>query len=137
MERYVVAKTSEVPPGAKKLVEVKGRSVVLINANGEYFALLNRCPHQGGSLFHGDLIGVVESPEPGKYCYSRRGEMLRCAWHGWEFDVRNGQSWCDPRRTRVRTYPTSVEEGGELEKGPYVAESFPVTVEDEYVLIEA
>jgi len=135
MERHVIAKTSEIPPGTRKLVEVKGRQIVLINTDGEYFALLNRCPHQGGSLFHGDLIGLTESTEPGCYKYSRRGEMLRCAWHGWEFDIRTGQSWCD-RRTRVRTYRTAVEDGAALEKGPYVAERFNVTVEDEYVLIE-
>jgi nitrite reductase/ring-hydroxylating ferredoxin subunit len=135
MKRYVVAKTSEVPPGRRKLVNAGGREIVLLNTAGEYFALMNRCPHQGGSLFHGDLLGLVESSEPGEYSYSRRGEMLRCAWHGWEFDVRTGQSYCD-RRTRVRTYATAVEGGAELEKGPYVAESFPVTVEDEYILIE-
>jgi nitrite reductase/ring-hydroxylating ferredoxin subunit len=135
MQRYVVAKTSEMPSGSRKLVEVEGRRIVLINAGGEYFALLDRCPHQGGSLFHGNLIGLVESLEPGRYCYSRRGEMLRCAWHGWEFDIRTGQSWCSPR-TRVRTYSTAVEDGASIEKGRYVAETFPVVVSDEYVLIE-
>jgi nitrite reductase/ring-hydroxylating ferredoxin subunit len=135
MQRYVVAKTSEMPSGSRRLVEVEGRRIVLINAGGEYFALLDRCPHQGGSLFHGNLIGLVESHEPGRYCYSRRGEMLRCAWHGWEFDIRTGQSWCNPR-TRVRTYSTAVEDGASIEKGPYVAETFPVVVSDEYVLIE-
>lgn len=135
MQRYVVAKTSEVPPGTRKLVHVAGREIVLLNTGGEYFALMNRCPHQGGSLYKGDLIGLVESDGPGHFEYSRRGEMLRCAWHGWEFDVRTGQSYCD-RRTRVRTYATAVEGGAELEKGPYVAETFQVTVADEYVLIE-
>ena len=135
MQRYVVARTSEVPAGKRKLVHVAGRDIVLINAGGEYFALMNRCPHQGGSLLHGDLIGLVEFSGPGHFAYSRRGEMLRCAWHGWEFDIRTGQSYCD-RRTRVRTYTTAVEGGEELEKGPYVAETFPVIVTDEYVLIE-
>ena len=135
MQRYVVAKTSDLPPGSRKLVEIGGRRIALFNTGGEYFAVLDRCPHQGGSLFHGSLIGLVQSPEPGRYCYSRKGEMLRCAWHGWEFDIRNGQSWCNPR-TRVRTYSTAVEDGATIEKGPYVAETFQVTVADEYVLIE-
>ena len=68
--------------------------------------------------------------------------MLRCPWHGWEFDVKTGQSWFDPAHIRVRTYQVSVEtvapstEEGGLEKGPYVAESYPVTVEQSYVLVE-
>lgn len=135
VKRYVVATASEIPPGGRKLVEVEGRRIVLINSGGAYFALLDRCPHQGGSLYHGSLVGLVEATEPGKICYSRPGEMLRCAWHGWEFDIRTGQSWCNPR-TRVRTYATAVEDGATLEKGPYVAETFKVSVTDQYVIIE-
>ena len=136
MQRYVVARTSEVPAGKRKLVHVAGRDIVLINAGGEYFALMNRCPHQGGSLLHGDLIGLVESSGPGHFAYSRRGEMLRCAWHGWEFDIRTGQSYCDPRRFRVKAYPVNVEPGTNLVKGPYVAETIAVSVESDYVVVD-
>ncbi|WFU42415.1 Rieske 2Fe-2S domain-containing protein [Bradyrhizobium sp. CB82] len=66
----------------------------------------------------------------------RRREPLRCPWHGWEFDMRNGQSWFDPTRVKVRSYPVAVERGGELQKGPYVAETFPVHIEDSYVIVE-
>ena len=66
----------------------------------------------------------------------RVGELLRCPWHGWEFDMRNGQSWFDPKRVKVRSYPVAVESGEDLQKGPYVAETFPVHVEDSYVIIE-
>ena len=79
---------------------------------------------------------TCESDEPGVFKRSRVGEMLRCAWHGWEFDMRTGQSYFDPQHTRVRTYPVKVEAGETLAKGPYVAETFPVSVEENYVLIE-
>jgi 3-phenylpropionate/trans-cinnamate dioxygenase ferredoxin subunit len=62
--------------------------------------------------------------------------LLRCAWHGWEFDMRTGQSWFDPARVKVRTYPVVTEDGEPLAKGPYVAETFPVHIEDSYVIIE-
>jgi 3-phenylpropionate/trans-cinnamate dioxygenase ferredoxin subunit len=55
---------------------------------------------RAGSLARGKLTGLVLSQEPGTYQYSRAGEMLRCPWHGWEFDVRTGRSWCDPDRLR-------------------------------------
>jgi nitrite reductase/ring-hydroxylating ferredoxin subunit len=79
----------------------------------------------------------VESDGPGRYCYSRPGEIIRCPWHGWEFDIRTGQSWCDPSRVRARRYAVSVERGGRLVAGPYVAETVPVTVENDYVVIDA
>ena len=42
----------------------------------------------------------------------------------------------DPDRVRTRTYPVEVASGGELVPGPYVAEKIPVTVDDDYVVIE-
>ena len=47
----------------------------------------------------------------------RRGEFLRCPWHGWEFDLATGQSWCDPRRTKVRNFEVKLEVGSELVMG--------------------
>src|SRR5260221_79902 len=74
--------------------------------------------------------------EPDDYQRSRVGEWLRCAWHGWEFDMRNGQSYFDPARVKVRTYPVVIEDGETLAKGTYVAETFPVHIEDSYVIVE-
>ena len=50
--------------------------------------------------------------------------------------MRNGQSYFDPAWVKIRSYPVAVESGEELQKGPYVAETFPVHVEDSYVIIE-
>ena len=103
MSKHVVARVADLPPGARKLVTVKGRPIAVFNIGGDYFGLLNRCPHQGGSLVHGVLTGLLESAEPGRYCYSREGEILRCPWHGWEFDITTGQSVVNPHRLRVRS----------------------------------
>ena len=62
--------------------------------------------------------------------------MIRCPWHSWEFDIRTGQSWCDPQRIRARRYDVKVARGSELVEGPYVAESFKVAVENDYLVIE-
>jgi len=136
MAKHVVAAVAEIPPGERKLVEAGGKEIVVFNLNGEFFALSNRCPHQGGSLCAGTLSGHVESPEPGVYHYDRRGEMIRCPWHYWEFDIRTGKSYCDPDRTRTRAYDVSVATGRALVEGPYVAETFAVSVEEEYVIVE-
>jgi len=110
-------------------VTLEGRSIGVFNVGGEFFALRNVCPHQGGPLCQGVLSGFVVPGAPGEYRYLRRGEILRCPWHGWEFDIRTGQSYFDPARTRVRTYPV------ELVPGPYVAETYPVTVEGDLVVV--
>jgi 3-phenylpropionate/trans-cinnamate dioxygenase ferredoxin subunit len=138
----------EIPPDKRKIVEIAGRSIGVFNVDGEFFALRNRCPHQGGPLCIGPLGGFVSSSGPGDYSVSRRGEILRCPWHGWEFDIRTGQSWFDPRRVRVRSYdvslevPDAPESGGcsvhesEPQPGPYLAETYPVTVERALVVVD-
>jgi nitrite reductase/ring-hydroxylating ferredoxin subunit len=133
--KYVVAPASEIAPGDRKLFEVKGRKIVVFNLAGEFFAVSDRCPHQGGPLSKGIVTGLVQSDEPGSYCYSRGGEVIRCPWHSWEYDIRTGKSWCDPRRVQVRNFKVEVEPGARLVESPYVAETFAVGVEDEYLVI--
>jgi len=134
--RHVVATVDEVKPGTSKLVSAGGRSIALFNVGGSFYALADKCPHESGSLCSGRIVGLAQADEPGRYRLERRGEFVKCPWHGWEFDIRTGQSYCDPSKTRVRAYKAEVESGDELVKGPYVAETFPVTVERNYVVVE-
>ncbi len=150
MARYVVGRVDEISDGGRKIVEVGGRSVGVFNIGGEFFALRNQCPHQGGPLCQGPLSGFARAQTPDEVTYIRRGEILRCPWHQWEFDVRTGQSWVDPAKVRVKSYEAKVEPGSTLlsdlnsskrlaeagfEKGPYVAETYEVSVEQQYVVL--
>ena len=137
MARYVVATVDDIAPGQRKLVQVQGPDIGIFNVRGEFFAITNRCPHEGASLCKGRVVGLVESSDPGSYQLSRPGEMIRCPWHGWEFDLRTGKSWCDPQRTKVRAFDLKVEEGAALvEETLLRAETFPVSIERQYVVIE-
>lgn len=135
MSRHVVATVDEIAPGTCKLVTVKGREIGIFNVNREFFALINRCPHQGAPLCQGAIVSRLVAPAPGVYRLERQGEMLRCPWHCWEFDIRTGQSWCDPDSAHARTFAVEIEPGDTLAKGPYVAETVSVSVEQQYVVI--
>lgn len=134
--RHVVARTDEIENGASKLVHVEGRAIAIFNVNGEFLAIANRCPHEGADLCKGSIVPLIESDEPGVVKLSRHGELVRCPWHGWEFDIRTGKSWCDPSRTRVKSYDVAVEKGQSLVEGPYKAEVFKVSVDDSYIVLE-
>jgi nitrite reductase/ring-hydroxylating ferredoxin subunit len=136
MARHVVARADQIAPGSSMLVTLKGREIGVFNVKGEYYAFSNKCPHEGAPLCKGRIVNLVEAEEPGRYRVSRHGELLRCPWHGWEFDLRTGQSWCDPENTWVKSYNVSVEPGETVVKGPYVAETFAVSVEGDYVVVE-
>ena len=89
---------------------------------------MNRCPHEGAALCRGRLVGLMAADRP--------GELLRCPWHGWEFDLRTGQSWCEPDTVRARTCHVTVEPGAALVKGPFAAETVTVSVEQDDVVVE-
>lgn len=136
MSRHVVAEIHELPPGSRKTFTVKGREIVVFNVGGKYSALLNKCPHEGAKLCFGVQTGLFESHDPGTYDYSRPKEFIRCPWHGWEFDVVTGKSYCDPESVWVRQYPVTVVEGERLVEGPFSVETFQVHLEDKYVVVE-
>ncbi len=136
MSRHVVATVGEIAPGTSKKVTVKGRDIALFNVAGKYFAFFDRCPHAGASLCKGKIVHRVEATEPGEYRLAPDFTMLRCPWHGWQFDLATGQAWCDPATLKLRNYPVAVEHGAQLTQGPYVAETFPVAVDQDYVVIE-
>jgi 3-phenylpropionate/trans-cinnamate dioxygenase ferredoxin subunit len=135
--RHVVARAAELPPGTRKRVSIENRDIVVLNIKGELFALSDKCPHRGASLSGGLLTGLVKSDGPRDYKYERAGEILRCPWHQWEFDVRTGRSYCDPRRLRLMQFPVAVEPGASVVEGPYKAETFSVSVEDDYIVLDS
>jgi nitrite reductase/ring-hydroxylating ferredoxin subunit len=145
MRSVVVARAEEIPPGTRKLVEIGGRSIGVFNLGGEYFALRNRCPHQGGPLCAGFQFAPLRSAGPGDYERGGDGEVIRCPWHGWEFEIRTGRSWFDPDRTRVRAYQATVRTLPEADPDlvalnratPGIdAETYPARREGAYVVVE-
>ena len=96
MGRHVVARMSEMPPGQRKIVEAEGRSIGVFNVHGRFYALRNSCPHQAAPLCQGAIKGMAMPGKPGEYAWAREGEILRCPWHGWEFDITTGRSVFNP-----------------------------------------
>jgi nitrite reductase (NADH) small subunit len=136
MAKHVVGTVDEIGPGQRKIVEIGGISVGVFNVNGSYYALRNRCPHQGAPLCLGSVKGTALPSAPGEYVWAREGEILRCPWHGWEFDILTGRSIFNPHRVRVKSYEVTVESSeSESEDEDPAVETFPVTVEADRVVL--
>ncbi|MFT4947132.1 MAG: nitrite reductase/ring-hydroxylating ferredoxin subunit [Natronomonas sp.] len=115
MTRHEVCPAAELGPGERTVVEVDGLFVGVFNVDGEYHALNNVCPHQLAPLCEGKVTGTTCSKTAGEFeSWDRDGEVLRCPWHGWEFDITNGESLFNPH-VQTRTFETDVEttESGE------------------------
>jgi hypothetical protein len=52
-----VASTNEIAPGQARLVNIKGKEIVLFNIEGTFFALANACTHEEGPLAEGEVSG--------------------------------------------------------------------------------
>ncbi len=115
----VVGRVEEIPPGSRKIVvPFRGRAGIgVFNVGGEFFALRNLCPHKQGPLCTGFVSGRMVAaappsgdPDEGGLDWADEGEILRCPWHLWEFEIRTGRCLVDPTM-RVKTYPVLVRDG--------------------------
>ena len=104
----------ELPPGARKVILVGRREIVVVNSGETLFAVFNRCPHQQAPLSAGSLAGaVLPTATVGERRYGMELAVLRCPWHKYEFDLSTGRCLADPDRLRVAIYDVR-EEGDEI-----------------------
>jgi nitrite reductase/ring-hydroxylating ferredoxin subunit len=93
------------------VVEVDGREVGILRWNGDFFAVRNICPHMLAPVCRGIALALITSDEQGAPQVDADHPVIACPWHGWEFDVATGRAVCQGLDYKVRTYPTTVEEG--------------------------
>ena len=94
-----------------RVVDVDGRPVVVVSVGDELFAVSDRCPHMGAPLSAGSVGGTLVASAPQELVYGRDQRVLRCPWHGWEFDLETGRSLLEPRRVGLRTFSVTTEDG--------------------------
>lgn len=103
-----ICSVEELPSGASTIVSVGRHSIGVFNVGGRYFAFLNRCPHAGAPLCRGRITGMAVARGPGfDVVWERDGELLRCPWHAWEFELETGRS-VSSARIRAKTYEVVV-----------------------------
>ena len=104
--------------GAVEELELSGHVVTRVGArevgvvrdpaDGSLHGVRNRCPHHGGPLCLGTVRERVTG-SPGRYELEGR-RVLRCPWHGWEFDLETGVCLDEPS-LRAAVYDVRVEGG--------------------------
>lgn len=110
MARVRVCRIDELAPGGVSIVAVGRFGVGVFNVRGSYHALTNYCPHRGAPLCLGSVTGTTEGTGiPYGSAWIRDGEILRCPWHSWEFDIATGSTLTQPTK-RVRSYPVHVDD---------------------------
>jgi len=93
MSLHKAAKTTDIPPGAVKVVELDDEQIALCNVNGHIYAIANLCTHDGAPLDQGCLDG----------------HAVECPRHGARFDVRTGTVLALPAVLPIPTYPVHLQ----------------------------
>ena len=108
--KTVVARLADFPPDERRIVTVGNRSIGVFRVGDEFYAVRNRCPHQGGPLCLGRVFRRAVSDEPGRVRYTDEAPLIACPWHGWEYDLASGRCAAD-RRYSLRRFEVTVREG--------------------------
>jgi 3-phenylpropionate/trans-cinnamate dioxygenase ferredoxin component len=94
MGKVKVCETSDVPQGKLHKVSIEGKEILLVNLDGNYYAMDDTCTHAGASLSDGKLDGAV----------------VTCDWHGAQFNCKTGTLEKFPAKiNNLKSYNVSVE----------------------------
>jgi len=90
-----VASLEDIPPlGSRVVKSAQGDIAVFRTAEGEVFALMDKCPHKGGHLSQGIVFG----------------KKVACPMHNWHIKLDDGHAVA-PDEGCAATYPVKVEGG--------------------------
>jgi len=115
MTEVVVGQVSAFPETGRLVIEVDGVEVGVFRRNGQFSAYENVCPHMGGPVCQGKIIGRVEEriaddKTSRGFAFSPDRTNIVCPWHGYEFDIATGQHQGNPRM-RLRALKIDVVDG--------------------------
>jgi nitrite reductase (NADH) small subunit len=108
MERYYVGEKADLVRDGKAIKVIKGIEIGLFHVKGTIYAWRNLCPHAAAPVCRGKVTGTRLPSQVYEYEYGCDQQILRCPWHGWEFDLITGTHLADPH-VRLRGYEIVVE----------------------------
>jgi 3-phenylpropionate/trans-cinnamate dioxygenase ferredoxin subunit len=90
-----IAPADQIPAGERLFVELDGKSIVLFNLAGKFFAIGDICSHDNGPVGDGEI----------------EGNEVICPRHGGRFDVQTGKATSLPALVDIPAYPVRLVEG--------------------------
>lgn len=109
--KYDVGTAHDFEDGQCTIVTVANREVGIFKLDGEYFAVLNLCPHRHAPICQGFVDGTYLPSEPGELVFGLEDRVLRCPWHFWEYDITSGEPLFGIDRRKLRTYDVEERDG--------------------------
>ncbi len=112
MTGHLLGALEEYSPGTVTMVRVEDRSIGIINADGQLYAVLDVCPHALAPVCQGVVSGTPLPCDAGDMRFGLEGRVLRCPWHKYEFDLSDGgRAILTGYRGRLRMFPVTIADG--------------------------
>jgi nitrite reductase/ring-hydroxylating ferredoxin subunit len=105
-----VLSQDELPEGAKRVVNVEGRDILLVRHEGQVYAADNTCPHMGARLEKGEVTkdGAIVCPRHRSAFDLHSGDVKE--WSPWPPGVGRVLGAVS-REKALPVFPTRVEGG--------------------------
>ena len=107
-QEVLVGSLRDLPVGSRRLIQLNDKSIGLFNTGTQVVAVLNICPHAYAPICRGKLGGTTLPSKAGEFVWGRENEILRCPWHGWEFDLHSGRCLTD--RRSLKRFPVQIRD---------------------------
>jgi nitrite reductase/ring-hydroxylating ferredoxin subunit len=109
--KQVICAAADLAPGQMVAGKLGPMPIVVVRTeDGQLYALLDKCLHMGGQLSKGRLLTAQGGERCGEYVEQTGRFVVKCPWHGYEYDVRTGATLFD-ERVRLRTFSVREEDG--------------------------
>ena len=89
---FLIGQLDDFPSNKIATVEIEGRKIGVVRKDNSVYAFANHCPHHGAPMCQGKIVGTMMPSNPDEYRFDLDGLVVRCPWHGYEFNVRTGES---------------------------------------------
>ncbi|MES9831656.1 MAG: non-heme iron oxygenase ferredoxin subunit [Candidatus Thiodiazotropha sp. LLP2] len=94
-QRWIeVSKSDELPPGKMKRFEFEQQRYLIVNAEGQIYAVEDQCSHEDVSLY----LGCIQ------------GQNIKCSLHGSRFCLKTGAPLEEPATESIATFPVKIED---------------------------
>ena len=112
LARHHAGPTSSYELDRFRILRLGGRWVGVVRTGKGFFAVHNRCPHQGAEVCAGLLAhGTMLPSRPHEFVHTSEPLVLVCPWHRWEFDLESGRTVGGISAKRLALYPVEVLDG--------------------------
>lgn len=108
---HKVSNLKDIPENKALTVNIDGVPIGIFKMGEKLIAVKNLCPHKRAPLALGTVQGTMLPTDcAGEYKYGMENQVLKCPWHGWEFDIESGKCLFGVSNSRVKTYEVSVRD---------------------------